>query len=133
MVPVICCPNAMMLPVRMKTSAERIRALAHSREYLAKLRVFTFDASRVFLLSERVATCRPHTRSRTPLKSINCDSERRASGFRIVDSKDSNLVPDVSCKLEVKNARADVNTFCSPECIEKYGGCDGLKADLLKC
>jgi hypothetical protein len=30
----------MMQPVKMKTSAATIRALAHSRAYLAKLRVF---------------------------------------------------------------------------------------------
>src|ERR1035438_4023153 len=45
--PVVCCPNAMMLLVRMRTSTARIRTLANRREYLAKLRVFIFGASKV--------------------------------------------------------------------------------------
>jgi hypothetical protein len=49
-----------MLPVKMNTSATSSRALAHSREYLAKLLMFTFEASKAFLFSGSFAIRRPH-------------------------------------------------------------------------
>jgi hypothetical protein len=73
MLPVICCPNAAMLPVMMKTSAATIRTLAHSREYLAKLRVFIFEASRLFVFYESFADHRPDSHSMlhaNPLSAI---------------------------------------------------------------
>jgi hypothetical protein len=55
--PVVCCPNVMTLPVRMNTNAARIRALGHSRKYLAKLCVSIFEASRVLPYLDQIA---PH-------------------------------------------------------------------------
>jgi hypothetical protein len=68
----------MMLPVRMKTSAAKIRALGNCRKYLEKQCVFMFEASECCPIL--IKSPPPRLRAPPLSASINRDAEHRTSG-----------------------------------------------------
>jgi hypothetical protein len=98
----------------MKTSATKIRALAHSREHLANMRVFIFEASRVLSDSrpDLLACVRklpsPWTAiRRTEVLGLECHEEKYQP------------VHGLSCKSEVKKTYPNVNPGGIGENCEK--------------